>query len=42
VLLDTGRVSVDVARLGEVARKTIFGDSSAIGEGDVVAVVGFV
>lgn len=42
MLLDRGRVSVSEARLSEVARETVFRDSSAVGEAGVVAIVGLV
>lgn len=42
MLLDRGRVSVSEARFGEVARETIFGDGSTVGEAGVVAIVGLV
>lgn len=42
VFLYTGRVGVGMTGLGEIARKTVFCDSGAISEADVVAVVGFV
>ncbi len=39
LLLDALWVSVDVARLGEIARKVIFGYSSAVSESSVVSIV---
>lgn len=42
LLLDTFGVSVNIARLGEVARETFFGRGSTISDSTVVAIVGFV
>lgn len=42
MLLDTGRISIGMTRLGKVARKTIFGNGGAVSEADMVAIVGFV
>ena len=42
LLLHALGVSIDIARLGEVARETFFGGSRAISDSTVVAVVGLV
>lgn len=41
LLLHLLRISIDVTRLGKVAREMFFGWSSAVGECNVVTVVGF-
>lgn len=40
-LLHLLRISIDVTRLGKVAREMFFGGCSAVSERDVVTVVGF-
>lgn len=42
MLLDTLGVSVDIARLGEVARETFLSSGSTISDSTVVAIVGLV
>jgi hypothetical protein len=42
LLLNTLGVSVDVARLGEVARETFFSSGSTISDSAMVAIVGLV
>jgi hypothetical protein len=41
-LLDRGRVGVSVTRFGKIARKSVFRNSSAVGETSVVTIVGLV
>ena len=42
LLLDTFGVSIDIARLGEVARETFFSGGCSISDSAVIAIVGFV